>query len=299
MEFRQLEVFAAVAEQMSFSKAAEQLYLTQSTASSHVKNLEKELGKQLIFRTTKHLQLTEEGQRLLPYVKRILETRDAALEELKGPTEELLHLGASTIPSGYLLPKLLGGFRRLHPNLYFSIKQGDSHEIQERVLDGSLEVGFVGSKSPSTYCVNLPFCTDQLVLVTPSTDHYLALRQRGCGYRELLREPIILRERGSGTQKAADRFLESVQIRREQLNPVAEINDLESIKQMIVGGMGVSICSRFAVADLEAQGQAILYPLPSDIRRCFYITYLKSRTLKPTLKALIQYAVSFGNSEGG
>ena len=78
MEFRQLEVFAAVAEQKSFSKAAEQLYLTQSTASSHVKNLEKELGKQLIFRTTKHLQLTEEGQRLLPYVKRILETRDAA-----------------------------------------------------------------------------------------------------------------------------------------------------------------------------------------------------------------------------
>lgn len=293
MEFRQLEVFAAVAEQKSFSKAAQTLYLTQSTASSHVKNLEKELGKQLIFRTTKHLQLTEEGQRLLPYVKRILETRDAALEELDGASEQLLHLGASTIPSGYLLPKLLGGFRRRHPNIYFSIKQGDSHEIQQRILDGALEVGFVGSKAPATYCVNLPFCTDELVLVTPSTSHYLALRQQGCSYQTLLREPIILRERGSGTQKAADRFLESIQVSRSQLNPVAEINDLESIKQMIVGGMGVSICSRFAVEDLEAQGQAIVYPLPSDIHRSFYITYLKSRTLKPMLKELIEYAVHF------
>lgn len=290
MEFRQLEVFAAVAEQKSVSKAAEQLYLTQSTASSHLKNLERELGKQLIFRTTKHLQLTEEGQRLLPYARRILETRNAALKELQEPSEQLLHLGASTIPSGYLLPKILGGFRRLHPNFYFSIKQGDSREIQEQVLDGTLEVGFVGSECPSSHCVNLPFCTDQLVLVTPSTRHYLALRQQGCTYRDLLGEPIILRERGSGTQKAADQFLASIHVDPSQLHPVAEINDLESIKQMIVGGMGVSICSRFAVADLEAQGQAILYPLPSEIRRRFYITYLKARTLKPALRALIQYA---------
>ena len=292
MEIRQLEVFCAVAEQGSFSKAALSLGLSQSTVSTHIKNLEQELRRSLIRRTTKRLSLTEDGNRLLPYARRILESRDAALDELERTSEQLLHLGASTIPSGYLLPKLLGEFHALHPGVFYALRRGDSREIQELVLNGEVELGFVGSLPPAEHCVSIPFCRDSMVLATPVTEHYQRLRREACGLLRLLQEPIILREQGSGTQKAADEFLSAQGISREMLHPIAELNDPESIKQLIVAGMGVTIGSRFAFADLEAQGQAILYPLPAGVHRTFYITHLRSRTLKPVHRALIRYVLS-------
>lgn len=293
MEFRQLEVFVAVAEYKSFSKAADSLFLSQSTASSHIKNLEKELQKPLFYRTTKHLQLTEEGKRFLPYAQRILDTKQVALQELCTSKNHLLRLGASSIPSAYLLPRVLDGFHTLNPDVRFSIKQMDSQEVQERILDGTLEIGFVGSPSPSVYCTNIPFCRDELVIVTPATEHYRNLAQKKCSYRTLLQEPMLTREAGSGTQLVAEEFLASIGLHTEDLHILAEISDPEAIKQLIIGGMGISVFSRFAVADLEKRGQAILYPLPSEINRSFYITYLRSKTLKPVLQSFIDYTLSF------
>ena len=152
MEFRQLEVFVTVAETKSFSKAADYLYLTQSTVSSHIKNLEKEIKKKLFIRSTKSLKLTREGASFLWYARRIIETRDAALENINSTTKHILHLGASTIPSGYLLPKLLAGFRKKYPHICFDIKQGDSTDIQEKIIDGTIELGLVGKKSEAAQC---------------------------------------------------------------------------------------------------------------------------------------------------
>lgn len=289
MEFRQLEVFACVAEYKSFSKAAQALYLAQSTVSTHIKNLERELQKELFSRTTKKLRLTDDGRRFLTYVQRILETRDAALEELNSAEEQLLRLGASTIPSGYLLPRLLSSFHMLHPEVYYQIRQGNSEEILERVLDGTIDIGFIGNGQVPSQCVSTPFCKDEMILATPVSDHYLRLHRQGCTLERLLQEPIILREQGSGTQKEADRFLEDMHIDRSKLNVVAEINDLESIKRVIVAGMGVTISSRYVFSDLEAQGQALLYPLPSSVHRSFYIVYLKSRQLRSSHHALVRY----------
>lgn len=289
MEFRQLEVFAAVAQYQSFSKAADALYLSQSTVSNHIKNLEKEVKKTLILRTTKHLQLTEEGVRFLPYVVRILETKDAALEDLNGPEAQLLHIGASTIPSGYLLPELLSSYRQKHPEVCFSIYQGDSREIIEKVLDGSIEVGFIGKDNTSPKCVSIPFCKDRLVIAAPANAHFLKLRSQKCDIQTLLKEPVILREQGSGTQKAADLYLEEMGVKRSSLNTAAETNDLEAIRKMIINGIGISICSYFSVQELEKQGQIIVFPLKTDIARQFYITYLKGRILKPALQSLIRW----------
>jgi len=289
MEFRQLEVFVAVAEYKSFSKAAESLYLTQSTTSSHIRNLEKELQKQLISRTNKYLQLTPDGKKFLHYAQRILETRDAALAELNEPGDQLLRLGASTIPSGYLLPAILKGFRKLHPGAHFIIRQGDSSEILEQILDGSIELGFVGSPDKTGKCSCIPFCEDELVIAMPATEHYLSLQKKGFRLETLLKEPIILREPGSGTQKSSDQFLSSAHISRKMLNTIAEVNDLEMIRHFLLNGSGITICSRFSVDDLEKSGQVILYHPDSDIHRNFYLVWLKSRTLRPPLTALIQY----------
>ncbi len=290
MEFRQLEAFAAVAEQKSFSKAADYLFISQSTVSSHIKNLENELGRKLFQRTTKTLRLTPEGETFLQYALRIIDTKEAAVSAVKGSGETLLHIGASTIPSGYLLPRVLSGFRRSHPSVYFDIRQGDSQEIEERILDGTIDLGLIGEAHPSSQCVSIPFCADRLVLVTPATDSYLELKKTAPDSRRLLEEPIIVREAGSGTKKAADRYLEEQGIHRQQLNVVAQINDLESIKQMIVAGIGVSILSHFSVSDLEARGQVIVYPIETAIKRQFYISYRKARRLSPALRAFTDYA---------
>ena len=146
MEFRHLEIFLAVAETKSFSKAAKHLFLSQSTVSSHIKNLESELQKPLFIRSTKSVELSPDGCTFLRYANSILEMREAALEALNAPSETILRIGASTIPSGYLLPRLLRGFHDSHPHTFFDIQQGDSGKILEKILDGSLELGFIGKK---------------------------------------------------------------------------------------------------------------------------------------------------------
>lgn len=293
MEFRQLEAFTTVAALKSFSLAADALYLSQSTVSTHIKNLEKELQKELIIRTTKSLQLTADGIIFLKYAKRIIETRDAAIETLNGSTDRSIHLGASTIPSNYLLPQFLGSFRRMHPSIVFRITQSDSSEILSKILDGSIELGLIGEDASSAQCTCIPFCSDELVAVTPSTPYYQDLRKKKPDFATLLAEPVILREQGSGTQKAADQALETLNIRKENLNVVAKTNNPESIKQMIVNGMGVSLLSGLACRDLQRQGQVICYPLPARFSRKFYISYLKSRTLSSALQEFIQYVLHF------
>ena len=133
-------------------------------------------------------------------------------------------------------------------------------------------------------------------LATPATDYYLKLKKQSPDIYRLLMEPVIIREQGSGTKKAADRYLDELNIHRQQLNVVAQINDLESIKQMITAGMGVSILSRFSIADLESRGQLIVYPIESAIKRQFYISYMKSHSLPPALQEFIAFTLRFYKS---
>ena len=289
MEFRHLEIFLAVAETKSFSKAAKHLFLSQSTVSSHIKNLESELQKPLFIRSTKSVELSPDGCTFLRYANSILEMREAALEALNAPSETILRIGASTIPSGYLLPRLLRGFHDSHPHTFFDIQQGDSGEILEKILDGSLELGFIGKKEDTLKCVFLPFCKDDLVLALPANQYYFHLLNQNPPIQEILEEPVILREQGSGTRKAADLYLDSIHLSPENLNVIARTNDLESTKRMIQNGMGISILSKYAVKDLEAQGVILTLPLESGIHRSFYIVYRKDNPLKSAFQDFIQY----------
>lgn len=293
MEFRQLEAFVAVYELQSFSKAAEYLYLSQPTVSSHINNLEKELKVKLISRTTKSLHFTDEGITFLSYAKRILELKNAAFNALQSNLNMVIQLGASTIPSGYLLPQVLNAFHQNNPNIYFNIRQGDSREIEERILDGTIELGLTGQLCANPQCVCIPFCSDQLAIVTPKTPYYQELKESKPTIRRLLKEPMIMREQGSATQRAADYFLKNLKIPVHQLQIIARINDLESIKRMILNGMGISILSKYAITDLEQQQQIFTYPLPTDIPRQFYIVYLKSRPLKPIVTQFIEFTQDF------
>ena len=297
MEFRQLEAFVAVSELKSFSKAAQQLYLTQPTISSHIKALEKELGITLIKRTTKSFVLTEQGQQFFPYARRMLELKKTALEKIQTQHRQFLHLAASSIPSSYLLPQVLANYRKENPETYFHICQTDSFGVENQVIDGTVDLGLTGQYCDNSRIVCESFCVDHLVLATPSTDYYYQLKRENPSLHRLLQEPMIVREMGSGTQKAANQFLKEHQIDELSLNIIARINDLESIKHMVTQGMGVSILSDFATHDLADSGQILTFPLYSQHLRKFYVLRLKERTPSRHLQTFIKYLKSYDFSE--
>lgn len=294
MDFKQLEAFAAVVDYGSFSEAARRLYLTQPTISAHIRALENELKVKLIIRTTKKLTITTKGYQLYDSAVRILHIRDNLLEDFTGSKKHIIDLSASTIPSSYLLPELLAGFGKICPDVYFHSLQSDSAEAVQKVIDGSVDLGLVGQYIEKDDCCYIPFCQDSLLIAAPVTPHYLKLKEKNATLEELIREPMIVREKGSGTKKEMDFFLEKSGIAPSDLNVIARMNDLESIKQSIVNGLGISILSARSVQDLAGTKQILIFPLgDTESRRNFYIVYSRNRILKPHVRQFIQFTQSF------
>ena len=155
-----------------------------------------------------------------------------------------------------------------------------------------IDLALVGQNTRDESCVFIPFCHDELVIATPVTDHYLALKDRETPaiFHDFLKDPIILREKGSGTKKEMDLFLERTGITTGNLNVIARMNDLESIKKSIVNGLGISILSSRSVNDLQRPKQILVFPLEEAAhKRSFYIVYSKNRILKPHVKQFVQF----------
>ena len=295
MEFKQLEAFVAVVDYGSFSEAARKLYLTQPTISAHVRSLEEELHTKLILRTTKKTTVTTKGYQLYDSAVRMLEIRNNLLENFTGVQKHMIDLAASTIPSSYLLPEILASYGKSHPDTYFHSIQADSAESINRVLDGTVDLALVGQNTGDESCVFLPFCQDELVIATPVSQHYLELQQReAVAFSDFIKDPIIIREKGSGTKKEMDIFLEKIGIVSSDLNVIARMNDLESIKKSIVNGLGISILSARSAIDLEKTKQILLFPLEESAhKRTFYIVYSKNRILKPHVRQFIHFVRDF------
>lgn len=294
MEFKQLEAFVAVVDYGSFSEAARKLYLTQPTISAHVRSLEEELHTKLILRTTKKTTITTRGYQLYDSAVRMLEIRNNLLENFTGVQKHMIDLAASTIPSSYLLPEILAAFGKTHPDTYFHSIQADSAESINRVLDGTADLALVGQNTRDETCVFLPFCQDELVIATPITNHYLGLQNKSVTFEDFIKDPIIIREKGSGTKKEMDLFLEQIGVTPSDLNVIARMNDLEGIKKSIVNGLGISILSARSAIDLQKTKQILLFPLEESAhKRTFYIVYSKNRILKPHVRQFIQFVQNF------
>lgn len=185
MELKQLEAFVAVVDYNSFSEAARHLFLTQPTVSAHVASLEKELDTKLISRTTKKLHVTPQGYDLYDSAVSMLKIRDHILNEFVGSHKQIIELGASTIPSSYVLPEVAQCLRQLNPDIYFHSELSDSMGIIQQVENGRLDFGLVGMTTDSSELIFIPFLEDELVIVTPVTPHYLENFQRKCNHCKL------------------------------------------------------------------------------------------------------------------
>lgn len=294
MDFKQLEAFSAVIEWNSFSIAAKKLYLTQSTISSHIKFLEEELNTKLIIRTTKKMTVTKEGLLLYEYANSMLNLRQKAYDEFNTSTQNIIHLGASTIPSSYILPKALSDYRHKFSNVSFDVWQSDSFGVIDKIIDGSLDIGLVGTRGNDENCISEPFFKDEFVIATPANDYYKKLKKQNVSIKTLLKEPIIMRENGSGTKKESEKFIEKMGIDIKSLNVVASMNDQESIKKTIVNGMGISIISRKASEDFEKEKKIITFKLDTNVTyRNLYIVYMKNRIISKQIKNFIKFMKNF------
>jgi DNA-binding transcriptional LysR family regulator len=283
MDLRQVEVFYYVAKFRSFSKAAEALLLTQPTISGHIKALEENLSLVLFDRLGRQVKLTQAGEVLYGYAKRLLSTKSAALQalqELQGGLRGELLIGGSSIPGQYILPSLLGQFVRQYPAITVILKITDTMDIVDRIIHGELELGLVGAHVPHPQVVYQQFVDEDLVLAV-GREHPWAGRHT-VPLAALTTQPFIQRERGSGSRLVAEQAMKQHGLDPARLRIVAEMGSTEAIKQGIKAGLGLSILSRLALTDELRAGSLYTVAIQDVVlRRSFYMIRHKGRALSP------------------
>lgn len=286
---RQMEAFVATAEYCSFTRAAEVLHLSQSTISMHIHTLEEMLGVCLIERgARKKVILTEEGKRVYSVAKDILSRVDALQERQRAGEEEPLRIGTSTVPAQYLLPKLLSGFLKKHPEVRYILRRGDSEQVLGCIQRGEVRIGLVGYRNADRSLVFQEIARDHLVLITENSESFRAMQESGKTGQELLHLPMIAREESSGTQHAADVFLQRLGV--QEPNIVARMDNPESIKMSVAEGMGVSLISDLAVSAEVKAGKLLAFPFaPESEERKLYIVWRKEDMLTSTELKFIQH----------
>ena len=295
MDFKQLQSFVEVVKQNSFTKAAEILFLSQPTVSTHVQQLEAELNTRLIIRTTKSTEITPKGRELFEYALNILNLRDRMLQSCSADSQKIVHVGASTIPSAYILPEILPAFSRQSGDVYFVIHQDDSGGIIKGLMDGLFDIGLIGMNPGEESIECVPFCEDRMVIITPVSKRFLVLQQKeDTPVRELLKEPIILREKGSGSKKSAEQFLEALGIDENDLTIAARINDQEAIKNLVSGGLGVSIISERAAENFFRSKRILKFPLEPYVNpRKLFLAYRREFIMRKEIREFIKFVKNY------
>ncbi len=298
MEFKQLEAFAAVVELKSFSKAASRLFLTQPTVSAHIQSLERELGTRLILRNTKALTLSDSGDCLYRYAKDIISLRDQALTDLglgvSAPCGNIT-IAASTIPSQYILPGVLAEFHQQYPDVTFNILKCDSGMVIKHLEDNRADIGVTGTISDTSNCSFEPFTKDKLVVVTPNTKDYTEIRS--FDKPRLLQAPFIAREEDSGTRKEYEQYLSGIGINPKNLNIIAQMDSVDSIKNSIASGLGISIMSQMSVAEYCKLGLVRTATInETSIGRNLYLVRLKNKHLPPVVERFMAKVREYSNN---
>lgn len=284
IDFRHLETFCRIAELKSFSKAADDLFLTQPTISGHILSLEKSLSLRLFDRTSREVRLTKAGEVFLEYASKILSSRKDllnALSEFSCGIRGELSLGASTIPGEYLLPRLMGDFKKEHPRFSISLKIADTKEIVQYVLRDNVEFGIIGAKLNHPFLHYEKYEMDEVIVVAPP-NHPLT-RRRKVNIEEILKEPWIIREDGSGTQMAVEKALRKRGKSLKQFNVIMEMGSTSSLKGGVKANLGLAFLSKRAAE--EELNHGFLFQIDLEgiepIFRQIYIVFHRARTLSP------------------
>jgi DNA-binding transcriptional LysR family regulator len=277
LDLHQLYVFTKVAEHKSFSKAAEDIFLSQSTVSSHIQSLEKMLKMKLFDRIGKEIIITSDGKKLYQWALKLLELKDQALFDLRKSTNDFsggIRLGASSVPAQFIIPELVNQFREEFPKATFHIKQSPSKGIADQVLKGAVDIGILGEKYENDMLSYIPLLKEKLVLITSKQ---IQLKSP-VKIHELLNYPFIMRNSGSGTNALLEKFLRKKHIEKDQLNIIAYTESL-SLLQFVIQGSGISIISEITAKEYAKHNMVNMYEIDDfNDERYFYLVYNLKRT---------------------
>jgi len=291
MDLWQLNIFCKVIELKSFSKAGKMAYLSQPTVSSHIRDLESHFGCRLIDRMSKEAVPTKAGQLVYAYAKKLIALRDemeVALSEFHGIIKGNLIIGGSTIPGEYILPQIVGSFTKIYPEIIISLIIGDTEKIINDTISGTLELGIVGAEKKDKRIHQEILIDDEMRLIIPS-DHIWG-KKKSIGIKMLVEEPFIVRERGSGTLKSIEQNLNKIGYDLSDLKIAAQMGSTEAVRQGIKSRAGVSILSTIAVeGDLKDGSLKALAIEGLNLKRSFYLTTSRQRTISPVCSAFIAH----------
>jgi DNA-binding transcriptional LysR family regulator len=294
MDLRRLEVFVKVAELASFSRAAEALFLTQPTVSEHVRSLEEDLGVQLLDRLGRGAVPTPAGEILLGYARRVMvlmrEARQA-IDQFQGRVSGELIVGGSTIPGEYVLPALIGQFKAKYPDISISLRVGSSRQVSEWVEEGRVEIGVVGARPASRALLARELMADEMVIVVPA-DHPWNGRA-GVTLADVRTQPLILRERGSGSRDALERALAAAGTDFGAFRIAGEMGSTQAVKQAVRAGVGIALISKRAVED-ECRARLLwcVKVRNLNVARSFHLLSHRDRTRSPLAQAFLEFIES-------
>ncbi len=289
MNLNQLKVFCEVVERKGFTRAAEALYLTQPAVSRQVQELEKYFGLELFEQIGKRIYPTEAGNILYRCSREIfhrLDDLDVEMNQLKGLKAGHLRLAASATAGTYLLPQLLGNFKRKYPGVEVSLEiHNTSQQVEQRLLEHQqLDLGVTERPVAEEPLYSEPFDTDQLVIVV-SADNPLGDRE-SISASELQGERFVLREVGSGTRDILDEELQRLNLRVKQ---VMELGSTAAVKEAVIAGLGISVVSVRAIGLEVAAG--LLKPVNCPeikLTREFRYVHHRDRRLSRAATAFLQ-----------
>ena len=291
MADRRLQVFHAVAKHLSFTKAAEALFMTQPAVTFQIRQLEEYFSTRLFDRTHGRIALTAAGSVAFEYAERILALStelDTRLKELSGEVAGPLLIGASTTIAEFLLPQVLGEFKSQYPAVIPRLFVANSEAVQDRIVERSLDLGFIEGESHLPSLVTDICCDDELqVVCAPS--HALG-RLQSVTPKSLTEHAYISREPGSGTREVIDSYLHKAGVPPDSLQTVMELGSPEALKGLVATGLGFAIMSRATVAKEIRLGQLIQIPLAPRLNRHLSVVYPKERFHSRLINSFVQFA---------
>lgn len=288
----QLKVFEAVARHNSFTRAAEELFLTQPTVSMQVKQLTKAVGMPLFDQVGKRLSLTQAGEELLKTCDELFEKLDQfemTVADLKGLKQGRLRVAVITTAK-YFVPRLLGPFCERYPGIDISL-QVTNHEYILNRLSENLDDLYVMSQLPENMEIACHRILENPLVVVARTDHPLA-QEKNISLERVAAEPFIMREPGSGTRKAAQNIFDEHKL---LLKVRLDLGSNEAIKQAIAGGLGISVLSAHTLALEGSSSQLTILDVEKfPIERYWYAVYPSGKQLSIVARTFLEYLLAEG-----
>ena len=294
MADRRLQVFHTVARLLSFTKAAEELHMTQPAVTFQVRQLEEYFNTRLFDRTHNRINLTDAGKRVYVYAEKIFvlySEMENSVREITGDISGVLVLGASTTVAEYMLPNLLGDFKHKYPDVTIRLKVANTDGIVSLVENNAIDLGVVEAPVSNKNLVVEKCRMDQMVLIVPP-GHELA-NSNSVNLERVLEFPFICREEGSGTREVMVEHMLDAGIKTREMDITMELGSLEAIKSAVEANMGVSVLSRATIGKELKLGTLVAVNIEPPINRPFSFVHQKQKFRVRAMDELLKFARNY------